>query len=888
MALSNGTKLGPYEILAPAGAGGMGEVYRARDTRLDREVAVKILPATMSDNADIRERFEREARAVSKLSHPNICILHDVGREGGVDFIVMEYLEGETLEKRLEKGPLPPEQILKYACQIADALDKAHRQGIIHRDMKPANIMLTKAGAKLMDFGLAKQLEAVPVAAALTELTATDRKLTTEGTILGTFQYMAPEQLEGQDADQRTDIFAFGEVLYEMATAQPPFKGRTKASLIASILSSEPPPIATLQPLTPPGLDRVVKICLAKDPAERFQSAHDLKLQLEWIAEGGSQAGVPAPIAARRKHREWIAWSAAAVLAVIAALSGWFLHRPTVPQLMRATVSLPANMQLTNEGSLVLSPDGRKLAIAGGADGKLQIFIRSLDSTALQPLAGSDGATYPFWSPDSQYVGFFADGKLKKVPAEGGTVQVICDAADGRGASWSVDDVIAFSPGPYEGIYTVSAAGGTRSELTKVEGQSAGVSHRVPFFLPDGQHVLYFTLSAGGATAEEGVYAVSLKDKKSTKLLSERSAAIYADPGYLLFIRDGNLLAQRFDPASLKLSGDATPIAEDVQFNAIRRTGTFTTATNGVLVYQTGAQGGKAQMNWYDVLTGKDLGKVGTPGGYQTVDLAPDSKKAIARIGDPQSGAVELWEYDLARDVFTRLTFSGTTIGVAWAPDSSKVAYGLNRAGTWTIVEKPINGGGGERELVSSAAGAGERTPNSYSWDGKYLAFQQRNLTNRSWDIWMLPLSGDQRAYPFVASTANETNGNFSPDGKWFTYTSDESGRLETYVVPFPRPGGKWQVSANGALGGGWDRKGRFGLLAFPLKYFLVPMQAHGDQLEIGKPQPVLGDVDLAHWRSASLTADGDRFLAVVPLEKGGVANLTLVSNWPATLKTKK
>nr|MDP9266940.1 serine/threonine protein kinase [Acidobacteriota bacterium] len=279
MALSNGTRLGPYEILAPAGAGGMGEVYRARDTRLDREVAVKILPSTMSENADIRERFEREARAVSKLSHPNICILHDVGREGDVDFIVMEYLEGETLEQRLTKGPLPPEQILRYAIQIADALDKAHRQGIIHRDMKPANIMLTKAGAKLMDFGLAKQLEAVPVAAALTELTATDRKLTTEGTILGTFQYMAPEQLEGQDADQRTDIFAFGEVLYEMATAQPPFKGRTKASLIASILSSEPPPIAALQPLTPPGLDRVVRICLAKDPAERFQSAHDLKLQ---------------------------------------------------------------------------------------------------------------------------------------------------------------------------------------------------------------------------------------------------------------------------------------------------------------------------------------------------------------------------------------------------------------------------------------------------------------------------------------------------------------------------------------------------------------------------------------------------------------------------------
>ncbi|MDP9268612.1 MAG: hypothetical protein M3P27_09865, partial [Acidobacteriota bacterium] len=576
----------------------------------------------------------------------------------------------------------------------------------------------------------------------------------------------------------------------------------------------------------------------------------------------------------------------AAVLAILAGFGGWFAHRPATVQVMRATVSLPAGLQLNNEGSLVLSPDGKKLAIAGGGGGKLQIFIRSLDSTALQPLAGSEGATYPFWSPDSQYVGFFADGKLKKVPAEGGTVQTICDAADGRGASWSVDDVIAFSPGPYEGIYTVPAAGGTRSELTKVAGQGAGLSHRVPVFLPDGQHVLYFLLSASGATADEGVYVVSLKDKKSTKVLNERSAAIYAEPGYLLFIRDGNLMAQRFDASALKLVGEATPIAEDVQFNAIRRTGTFTTATNGLLVYQAGAQGGKAQLNWYDMLTGKDLGKVGPPGTYQTVDLAPDGKHAIARIADPRSGDVELWEYDLTRDVFTRLTFGGTTIQVVWAPDSSKIAYGLNRAGRWTVTEKPVNGASGERELV--AGGDGEHAPNAYSWDGKYLAFQQRNPKDRSWDIWILPLTGDQKAFPFLTGPANESSGNFSPDGKWFAYTSDESGRLEVYVAPFPGPGGKWQVSANGAFNAGWDRKGRFGMLAFPGKYFLVPMVAKGSELEIGKPQPQLGELNIAQWRYSSLTADGDKTLALVPVDQGGVANVTLVTNWTNTLKAKK
>ena len=881
MPLTTGTKLGPYEIVSPAGAGGMGEVYRARDTRLDRQVAIKILPASLSTSPEIRERFEREARAVSKLSHPNICVLHDVGRESGVDFIVMEYLEGETLEARLEKGPLPPDQILKLAIQIADALEKAHRQGIIHRDLKPANIMLTKSGAKLMDFGLAKQVETSPVATALTELTAADRKLTTEGTILGTFAYMAPEQLEGAEADARTDIFAFGEILYEMATGQPPFKGRTKASLIASILSSEPAPIASVQPLTPPALERVVKICLQKDPADRFQSAHDLKLQLEWIAEGGSQAGVPAPVAARRKQREWIAWGAAAVLAIAAGLAGWFAHQPATPQVMRSTISVPVTLELQNEGSLALSPDGRKLAIAGSTDNKLQIFIRALDSTSLQPLVGTEGATYPFWSPDGQYVGFFGDGKLKKVPAEGGTVQTICPAEDGRGASWGPDDTIVFAPGPYSGLFTVPAAGGTPTELTHIDGSAAGLSHRVPSFLPDGEHVLFFQLSADN-TRPEGMRLVSLKDKKITNVTDERSAGMYVEPGYLFFIREGNLMAQRFNTSKLALEGAAAPIAEDVQFHSTRRTGTFTASPTGLLVYLAGAEGGKTQGHWYDLYSGKDLGKAGSPRVFISLDLAPDGKRAIARIADTRAGTLDLWLYDLDRDVLTRLTTGRLTFSVVWAPDGKKFAFAENKKSSWTIYERDLSGG--ERVLVE---GPGERVPNAYSLDGKYLTFQQRSEKDHSWDLWALPLTGGAKPYAFLSTPANELNAGFSPDTKWLSYVSDDSGRNEVYVVPFPGPGQRSQISADGAQGGGWDRKGRFFFAGLDAKFYTVKLTPHGGQLDIGRPQVLIGGASVANWRYGSITWDGDRVLALLPVEQGAAPNLTLVTNWQAALRKK-
>src|SRR5215467_8387008 len=452
MALALGTKLGPYEITAALGAGGMGEVYRARDKRLERTVAVKVLPAEVSANAERKQRFEREARTISALNHPNICALYDVGSQDGIEYLVLEFVEGETLEKRLEKGPLPTEVLLRHGMEIADALEKAHRSGVIHRDLKPANIMLTKSGAKLLDFGLAKWTAGASEEETLKTLTTGGAKLTERGTILGTFQYMAPEQLEGKEADARTDLFAFGEVLYEMAAGRPAFAGKTKASLIAAILSAEPAAISTLQPMTPPALERLVRGCLEKDPDERWQTAHDLKLQLRAIAEGEAQVGAPAPVAAQRKKREGVlaAVAAAAVIAAIFLGVMYWNRASGTERLIRAYIRPAANSSFAlfgNQSGFAVSPDGKRLAyVASAPDGKNSLWVRQVDSLQAQPLAATEGAGFPFWSPDSRFIGFFANGKLRKIEASGGPSLALCDVNFGRGGSWGTSGEIVFSP----------------------------------------------------------------------------------------------------------------------------------------------------------------------------------------------------------------------------------------------------------------------------------------------------------------------------------------------------------------------------------------------------------------------------------------------------------
>ncbi|MGH9670696.1 MAG: protein kinase domain-containing protein [Terriglobales bacterium] len=888
MALTSGTRLGPYELLAPAGAGGMGEVYRARDTRLDRTVAIKVLPAQLSQNPEVRQRFEREAKAISALSHPHICPLYDVGHENGVDFLVMEFLEGETLEQRLQKGPLATEQVLRYGIEIADALEKAHRLGIIHRDLKPGNIMLTKSGAKLMDFGLAKTTSLAPVAQALTEMTAEAKKLTAEGTILGTFQYMAPEQLEGAETSAVTDIFALGEVLYEMATGKPAFAGRTKASLIAAILSSDPKPISTLAPLTPPALERVIRTCLAKEPEERWQTAHDLKLQLQWIAEGGSQVGVPAPVAARRRTRERLAWGVAAVLFVGFALAatGYLLRAPKARRTVRVSILAPPDTSF-QPFDFALSPDGSKLAfVAGGTGGRPQLWVRSLDSISGQPLAGSEGAGFPFWSPDSRQIGFFAGGQMKRTDAAGGAVQVIADAPEGRGGAWNSDGIILFAPNTSEAMYRVAASGGTPTPLTTLDSSKSETTHRWPWFLPDGRHFLFLVRAGGGAASKKpeeggnGIYISSLDAPERKELLvrSDRRA-MYAS-GAVLFVRSSNLMAQKVDLKQGKALGDPVPVAEQIAVDD-RWTCAFSVSEDGKLAFQGGGATGYA-LTWYD--------RAGKPGGVVATDpfsvtrLSPDGRKVAASVSDNNTGSPDVWLYDLVRGVKTRFTFDpADDDDPVWSPDGNTIVFDSARKGAYDIYQKPANGAHPEELLYEDKA---TKYSTSWSSDGKYILFDRIDPQSKTkTDLWVLPMFGDRKPFAFLRTEFNEHLGEFSPDGKWVAYVSNESGREEVYTVAFPTPGGRFQISASGGSNPKWRADGKeLFYLDSSNKLVAVPITPRGDSLEIGAPQSLFQTRVWSRGYFLSSAADGKRFL-IVENPQINASNLTLVVNWDAGLE---
>ncbi|HSA93155.1 MAG TPA: protein kinase [Terriglobales bacterium] len=884
MALAGGARLGPYEIESPVGAGGMGEVYRARDTRLGRTVAIKVLPAASAGDRELRQRFEREARTISSLNHPHICSLFDVGHQDGTDFLVMEYLEGETLAHRLQRGALSTEQLLQYGREIADALDKAHRQGIVHRDLKPGNIMLTKSGVKLMDFGLAKLAQvAAPMTTVLSQLVTEDQKLTDRGIVVGTFQYMAPEVLEGKEADARADIFALGVVLYEMATGRPAFQGKTRASLIAAILSSEPPPIAQLQPLTPPALERVVKACLAKDPEERIQTAHDVLLQLKWIAEAGSEAGVPVPVAARRKRRERIAWGCAAALALLAiALGVGYVRRaPAVPAVVRFSLPPPENAHF-DQFDLALSPDGRSLAAIGVEDsGKRFLWVRSLDSLAGQRPEGTEGAQAPFWSPDGKWVGFFADGKLKRVSVLGGLPETVCDHIIAASATWNREGVFLLTSMEGGPILRITSEDCAPKPATKFDPGGKVFLHAWPNFLPDGKHFLFTAL------ARDKIHEVlvgSLDSVEARPLLRDASNAYYSAPGYLLFSRQGILMTQPFDAQSQRLSGEAIPLVkEQLHFVGLHGGAAYSASENGVLAYFI-QNPDHTQLVWRD-RSGKQLGVIPDSTDYVQPRLSPDGTRVVAGSYDWLTHTGDLWTYDLQRNHWQRLTqhsFPASATAV-WSHDGSHIYYDTMVGGKGGIYAKPARASG-EEETLFTGATSRVLLATDVSPDGRYLLFG-RDSRETGMDILRLPLSGEHKPTPLRETKFNESYARFSPDGHWIVYASDESGQFEVYLQPFSGSGEGTQISSGGGRWPVWRRDGKeLFYLNLDRQLMAVSVQL-GLKLQTGTPRALFPlPRNFAFDNGFDATEDGRQLLIPEPTQSEP-PSMTLVLNWPAGLK---
>jgi Tol biopolymer transport system component len=890
MALAAGTRLGPYEIVAPLGAGGMGEVYRARDTRLGRDVAVKVLPQHLSASAELRARFEREARSVSALNHPHICTLHDIGREGDTDYLVMELVEGETLADRIGRGALPLADVLQIGAQVADALNRAHRAGVVHRDLKPGNVMLTRTGAKLMDFGLAVATGtpgagsgAVPP---LTQMPTMTTPLTTAGAIIGTLAYMAPEQLEGRECDVRADLWALGCVLYEMTTGKRAFEGTSQASLIAAIMTTQPAPLPSLAPLTPPGLERVVRQCLAKDPEERWQHAGDLGRELKWLAAAGSAIAAGErgePSVARRSAGRW-PWLVAAV-AFAAALATFALPRlgdkdlPAPP--MRFAVTAPTGLLLSDSANAsAISPDGRWLACtATDSTGATRLWLRELSALTFQPVPGTENALIPFWSPDSRWLGFFSEGRLKKVALAGGSPQVICAAPDPRGATWGPGGDIVFAPATAGGLWRVAADGGEAVEILKPDAARKETAFRFPEFLPDGRHFLYVVLPyrQGGYEIQLG----TLGSDDRTIITSAETAAVYAAPGHLLLSRNGQLIAQPFDPRTLKLSGKPTPLGEAPTVKGYDGASALSISRSGILMHPNGVLS-NTTLVMLD-RGGRRLSTLPVPAGhYEEFAISPDGQRAVAgrRISPTE---MDLLLIDLNRGTSIRLPSppANYLLSYVWSPDGKRIAYGSNPTGPQDIFVRSLDPSAAP-ELVF---GSDNIFKNSHGWtpDGKYILFEQPEPAT-GWDVCMVPLEGDRRPIPIAHSQANEGGGWVSPDGRWVAYRSDESGRDQIYAQAFPVASGRQQVTTSGVVpftatsSFHWSQDGTEVLVQEPDGSVRAIAVHLGADLQVGASQVLFRASPGTVYLTPS--PDHQRFLAALAVGKAEPPSLSILLNW--------
>ena len=797
MPLASGTKLGPYEIQSPLGAGGMGEVYRAQDTRLERTVAIKILPAHLSCDQVHKQRFEREAKTISGLNHPHICVLYDVGHQDGIDYLVMECVEGETLGKRLEKGPLPLEQVLKYGAQIAEALDKAHRSSVVHRDLKPGNIMLTSSGAKVLDFGLAKP--ATPVLTGATMSAATPHTAITEkGTIVGTFQYMSPEQVEGKELDGRSDIFSLGAALYEMVTGKRAFEGKSHLSVASAILEKEPPAISSIKPLAPPVLDHAVRKCLAKSADERWQSASDLASELKWISEAGMSSGTHAAATTRKGLVSW-AYAVAAAVAATLAVAGLLLWRGQSTRdesVLRLTITRPEAepIHVGYGPALALSPDGRRIVfvVAHGAD--TQLVLRDLSSFDAKLIPGTEGATTPFFSPDGEWLAFMAPGKIKKIPVHGGAAIDVTDvpgfigSGSAIGGTWLADGTIVFNSGMTAGLSRVPASGGKAQAVNRPDDKERMSWQWWPEALPGGN--IMFTERSGEGPGEASIAVVSLKTGKCKTVVEKGDYAHYAPGGRIVYLQNGVLLAVPFDERKVEVTGPAEPVLEGVQYTPLSYA-QFAIAANGTFAYIPGAA--KDLNNTLVTVdrSGREQALKAPPRGFEDMDLSPDGRLlALTVIGGQQWN---VWIYDLQQGSLNRLTFEGDNRDPMWSADGRRVIYASTRNGRRGLYWKPVRGTGAEEQLLDSPR---QLFPASVTNDGKYLIYD-----TGAWEdtaaIYAVPLQGE-RTPRVLFKQPSLANGKVSASGKWIAYESSETGRTEIYVRRFTAGAEKWQVSTEG------------------------------------------------------------------------------------------
>ena len=898
MPLERGTRLGPYQIESPIGAGGMGEVYKATDTRLERTVAIKVLPAHVASDPERKQRFEREAKTVAALSHPHICPVFDVGREGEIDFLVMEYLEGETLAERLQKGALPLDQALKYAIEIADALDKAHRQGVTHRDLKPANIMLTKAGAKLLDFGLAKLKQPAAGAPGMSTVPTQSAGLTAQGTILGTLQYMAPEQLEGTEADARTDIFAFGALVYEMATRKKAFEGKSQASLIAAILEREPTPISTLQPMLPERLDEIVRTCLAKDPDDRWQGAGDLGRQLK-IIQGGSQPSVAVPVVATPQRASWrqaMAWAATA-LAVGSLLTGiavWSLTRPAPPAprpLARFVVITPPDGPLLRSASypeVAISPDGTRIVYGSGTgpDSTRQLYLRHVDQLDATPLRGTERGNAPFFSPDGEWVGFRdAADTLKKVSVLGGPAVTICELGGGpRGMSWASDDTIVFATTASNGLMRVPAVGGEPEVLTTVDPEGFETAHAWPEVLPNGKGVL-FTAWSGSADGSR-IAVVSLETGEITYLVPGGSNPHYSPTGHIVYGVGGTLRAVGFDAERLELTSDnAVPVLENVNTKSFSGAANFSLAGNGSLVYVagTGFSGGTQRtLAWVD-RQGMETALPLPALGYLDPRLSPDGRRVAVGVAD--EGRFDLWVFDVQSAAGLRLTNEATVRTPIWTPDGERIIFSWNQEPPFALFWIPADGSGEAERLTTPDAGLVGDFPTSVSPDGQAVVFT-RNLGAGNAELWQVPLDGERTPQPVVQGEFNRGNASLSPDGQWLAYRSNQSGAFEVYLQPYPGPGSTTPVSIGGGDSAVWSRDGRELFYRVGNRMMVVEVEPE-PTLRVGPPEELWEepyyDTGFGSPRQYHVAPDG-RFLMIrlgaTTDDATASPELILVQNW--------